>query len=69
MQIFSNDKIVTSDTIQDLKECNQQSLTTQARKGEQLVSMILAIKKSFVLLSVDIVDLSRESDAIKKIES
>ena len=32
MQIISNDKTVRSDTIQDLKEFNQQSLTTQAKK-------------------------------------
>ena len=43
MQIISNDKTVTNDTIQGLKEFNQQSLTTQAKKGEQLVSMMPAI--------------------------
>ena len=32
MQIFSNDKTVKSDTIQDLKEYISQSLTTQAKK-------------------------------------
>ena len=35
MQIISNDKTVRNDTIQDLKEFNQQSLTTQAKKGEE----------------------------------
>ena len=30
MEINSNDKTVRSDTIQDLKEFNAQSLTTQA---------------------------------------
>ena len=34
-QIISNDKTVRNDTIQDLKDFNQQSLTTQAKKGEQ----------------------------------
>ena len=47
MQIISNDKTVRNDTIQDLKEFNQQSLTTQAKKGEQLVFMMPAIKKAF----------------------
>ena len=47
MQIISNGKTVRSDTIQDLKDFNQQSLTTQAKKGEQLVSMMPAIKKAF----------------------
>ena len=32
MQIISNDQIVRSDTIQDLKSFNSQSLTTQAKK-------------------------------------
>ena len=31
MQIISNDKTVRSDTIQDLKDFNSQSLTTQAQ--------------------------------------
>ena len=56
MQINSNDKTVRSDTIQDLKEFNQQSLTTQAKKGEQLISMMPAIKKAFKLMGHDIVE-------------
>ena len=32
VQIISNDKTVRNDTIQDLKEFNQQSLTTQTKK-------------------------------------
>ena len=55
MQIISNDKSVRSDTVQDLKEFNQQSLTTQAKKGEQQVSMMPAIKKAFNLMGGDIV--------------
>ena len=47
MQFISNDKTVRKDTIQDLKELNSQSLTTQAKKGEPLVAMMPAIKKSF----------------------
>ena len=47
MQIISNDKTVTNDTVQDLKAFNSQSLSTQAKKGEQLVSMMPAIKKGF----------------------
>ena len=65
MQIISNDNSVRNDTIQDLKEFNQQSLTTQAKKGEQLVSMMPAIKKAFNLLGDDIVDLSAENDTLK----
>ena len=65
MQIISNDKTVRNDTVQDLKEFNQQSLTTQAKKGEQLVFMMPAIKKTFNLLADDIVQLSTENDALK----
>ena len=32
LQIIPNEKTVGSDTIQDIKEFNQQSLTTQAKK-------------------------------------
>ena len=65
MQIISNDKTVRNDTVQDLKEFNSQSLATQAKKGEQLVSMMPAIKKAFNLLSDDIVEVSTENDALK----
>ena len=65
MQIISNDKTVRNDTVQDLKEFNSQSLATQAKKGEQLVSMMPAIKKAFNLLGDDIVELSTENDALK----
>ena len=66
MQIISSDKTVRNDTVQDLKEFNSQSLSIQAKKGEQLVSMMPAIKKAFNLLGDDIVELSTENDALKK---
>ena len=65
MQIISNNKTVRNDTIQDLKDFNQQSLTTQAKKGEQLVSMMPAIKKAFNLLGDDIVELSVGNESLK----
>ena len=65
MQIISNDKTVRNDTVQDLKEFNSQSLAAQAKKGEQLVSMMPAVKKAFNLLGDEIVDLSTENDALK----
>ena len=43
MQIISNDEIVRSNTVRDLKEFNSQSLATQAQKGEQLVFLMPAI--------------------------
>ena len=52
IQIISNDKTVRNDAIQDLKDFNLQSLSTQAKKGEQLVSMMPAIKKAFNLMGV-----------------
>ena len=54
-----------SKTVNDLKEFNNQSLATKAKKGEQLVSMMPAIKKAFDLLGDDIVDLSTENDVLK----
>ena len=70
MQIISNDKTVRNDTIQDIKQFNSQSLATQAKNGEHLVSMMPAIKKAFDLMGDDIVDLSTENDAFKgKIKS
>ena len=65
MQISSSDQKVRNDTTQDLKEFNSQSSTTQAKKGEQLVSMMPAIKKAFNLLGDNIIDLSVENDASK----
>ena len=65
MQITSNDKTVRNDTVQDLKEFNSQSLSTRAKKGEQLVRMMPAIEKAFNLLGDDIVELSTENDALK----
>ena len=67
MQIGSTNQRVRNNTIQDLKDFNQQSLSTRAKKGEQLVSMMPAIKEAFTLLGNDIVDLSTENDALKKI--
>ena len=65
MQIISNDKTVRSDTIQDRKDFTLQSSTTQAKKEEQLVSMMLAIEKVFNLMGDDIVELSTKNDALK----
>ena len=66
MQIGSTNQKVRNNTIQDLKEFNQQSLSTRAKKGEQLVSMMPAIKEAFTLMGNDIVGLSTENDALKE---
>ena len=47
IQIISKDKTVRRDTLLDLKEFNNQSLTTQEEKGEQLVSIMPANKRLF----------------------
>ena len=66
MQIISNDETVRNDTIQDLKALNSQTLPSQAKKGEQLNSMMPAIKKAFILLGDDIVELHAENENLKK---
>ena len=48
MQTTSNDETVRSYTVQDLKAFKSESLSTPAKKGEQLVSMMPAIKKLFI---------------------
>ena len=65
MQLIFGGKTVRNDTAQDLKAFNNQSLTTQAKKGEQLVSMMPAIKKAFNLMGDDIVELSVENESLK----
>ena len=65
MQLISTDQTARNDTIQDLKYFNQQSLSTQAKKGEQLTSMMPAIKKAFNLLGDDIIELSTENVVLK----
>ena len=49
----------------DLKDFTSKSLATQARKGEQLVFMMLAINKAFDWICDDIAELSTEKDALK----
>ena len=65
MQIISNDKRVRNDTKRELKDFNQQSLTAQAKKGEQIVSRMPAIVKAFNLMGDDIVELSVENESLK----
>ena len=65
MQLISSDQTVRNDTIQGLKEFNQQSLTTHAKKGEQLTSMMPAIKNAFNVLGDGIIELSTENDVLK----
>ena len=52
IQIISNYKIARSNTVHDLKDFSSQSLKTLGKKGEQLVSMMPAIKKAFDLMGI-----------------
>ena len=47
------------------EEFNSQSLSTQAKKGEQLVSMMPAIKKSFDSMGNDVEGLSARKEVRK----
>ena len=64
-QIIAIDQTVRNATVQGLKEFNSQSLSTRAKKGEQPVSMMPAIRKAFDLMVDDIVDLSAENETLK----
>ena len=65
IQLISTDQTVRNDTVQDLKEFNQQSLSTRSKRGEELTSMMPAIKKAFNILGDDIIELSTENDVLK----
>ena len=65
LQIISNVRSARIVTIQDIKEYNSQSITTQGKKGEQLVSILPGFKKAFDLMVDDIVELSTENDSSK----
>ena len=60
MQTICNDNTVENDTTQDLLDFSRQSVTTRAKKGQQLVFMMPAIKKALNLMADDIVELSVE---------
>ena len=65
MQFISIDKTVRSNTVQDLNDFNSKILATQVQKGEQLVSMIPAIKKTFDLMGDDIAELSTQNEFLR----
>ena len=47
MQLISSDQTVRNDTIQDLKDFNQQSLSTQAKKRRTVDIYDACYQKSF----------------------
>ena len=64
-QITSSDQKVRSNTIQDLKDFNCQSLATQTDKGEQLISIMPADNEAFDLMGDDLVGISTKSEPLK----
>ena len=64
MQIISNRQTVKSNTVDDLKDFNFNSLSTQAKKREQLVSMMPALKKAFDLMGDDIIEVSTKNECL-----
>ena len=63
IETISKDKTVYNNRVKDLEEFNSQS--TQVKKGEQLVSMLPAIKKASDLMGDDVVELSSENESLK----
>ena len=57
--------MIRNDTIQNLIEFNSQSLSTPAKKGEQLASMMPAINKAFNLMGDDITELHTKNESLK----
>ena len=64
MQINSNDQRVRNETVKNLEDFNSRSLSTLTKEGEQLVSLMPSIKKTFDLLGDDIIDLITKNDAL-----
>ena len=48
IQIISNDKTVTNDTMVDLKEFNKQSLATKAKKENNPFLLCLQLKRLLI---------------------
>ena len=67
MQTISTDKSVRRKSVQDLKAFNSHTLATQAKKREQLVSIMPAMKKTFDLMGDDTGELSTENESLKKV--
>src|SRR5207247_2122558 len=65
IQLVKTNNEVRNEIINDLKEFNNQTLVTQAKKGEELVAMMPAVKKAFNMMADDIFELSTENDLLK----
>ena len=61
-QSMTDDKTVRRNTVQDVKEVNSQSLATQDKRGEHLVSVTPAIEKASELLADDMKSYPRKTN-------
>ena len=65
IDLVKGDKTIRDETKQALKEFNEQSLQSQAKQGEQLTSMMPAIKKAFELSRDDNYELVVENTVLR----
>ena len=65
LQINSNDKISRCDTVQGIKDFSSQSLSTQAKKGKQLDSMMPAVENICGLNGVETKEIFAENKSLK----
>ena len=63
MQTTSNDKSARVNGVQDMKDYKSQSLATQVKIGEYLISLMPAFKKTIDLFGEDIIILSTENES------
>ena len=65
IDIVRGDKSIREETKQAMKEYKQQSLQSQAKQGEQLTSMMPAIKRAFELVRDDNYELVVENNVLR----
>jgi hypothetical protein len=65
IDIVKGDKVIREETKQVLKEYNEQSLQSQAKKGAQLTAMMPAIKRAFELVRDDNYELVVENNVLR----
>ena len=63
--IAKDDRAVREESKTCLKEFKEQSLQSQAKKGEQLTVMMPAIKKLFVMMRDDSYELEVENTVLR----
>jgi predicted metalloprotease with PDZ domain len=64
-ELVKTNNEVKKEIIENIKDFKKQSLATQAKKGEELVAMMPAVKKAFNIMADDIYELSTENEILK----